>query len=311
LLIALLSDIHANLEALDACLLHASRRGVQRYAFLGDFVGYGADPARVVDIVERHAAEGAVVLKGNHDHAVEKSAGYFNDAAQASLQWARATLTAEQKSFLAALPLMLREDEICYVHASAASPERWDYVDSPSAARRCANAAKVPYTFCGHVHDQVLYFEGVQARLMDARLFRVEPMGLRDDLLRVPLDQRFTYDPQQNIFFVNFERLAVRSRDDVETIRSMVEARLSPLGKKVYGIVNYENFTIEPDLIDAYGEMVKGLVERFYSGVTRYTTSGFLRVKLGDALRKRDVAPHIYESADEAHAHLRERDREP
>ena len=143
-------------------------------------------------------------------------------------------------------------------------------------------------------------------RLMDARIFSPEPMGLRDDLLSVPLEERFSYDPQQNTFFINFERLAVKSLADVEQIRSIVEARLGALGKKVYTIVNYENFTIAPEVLDAYGEMVKGLVERYYSGVTRYTTSNFLRMKLGDALRDRDVAPHIYESADDAHARLRE-----
>ena len=143
-------------------------------------------------------------------------------------------------------------------------------------------------------------------RLMDARIFSPEPMGLRDDLLSVPLEERFSYDPQQNTFFINFERLAVKSLADVEQIRSIVEARLGPLGKKVYTIVNYENFTIAPEVLDAYGEMVKGLVERYYSGVTRYTTSNFLRMKLGDALRDRNVAPHIYESADDAHARLRE-----
>ena len=143
-------------------------------------------------------------------------------------------------------------------------------------------------------------------RPMDARIFRTEPMRLRDDLLSVPLEQRLTYDPQQNVVFINFERLSVRSLADVDRIRQLVEARLAPLGRKVYAIVNYENFTIVPEAIDAYTEMVRGLVDRFYSGVTRYTTSNFLRVKLGDALRDRQLAPHIYESADEARAHLRE-----
>jgi len=72
------------------------------------------------------------------------------------------------------------------------------------------------------------------------------------------------------------------------------------LGKKVFAIVNYDNFSILPELVDEYTDMVKGLVERFYSGVTRYTTSAFLRMKLGDALLKRRVAPHIYESREEA-----------
>jgi propionate CoA-transferase len=130
-------------------------------------------------------------------------------------------------------------------------------------------------------------------------------MGLRDDLLRIPLERRFTYHPRENLFFVNFEGHRVRNREDIERIRRTVETMLSPLGRKVYGIVNYDNFEIFPDMIDEYSAMVRDLVDRFYSGVTRYTTSGILRAKLGDALKQRAVAPYIYESADEATAHLR------
>jgi propionate CoA-transferase len=143
-------------------------------------------------------------------------------------------------------------------------------------------------------------------RLMDERIFLPEPMGLRESMLSMPLEQRFSYDPEQNLFFINFERLAVKTLDDVEKIRKMIEARLAPLSKKVFGIVNYENFTIPPELTDAFGEMVQGLVDRFYHGVARYTTSSFLRLKLGEALQRRHVAPHIYESAEEARTHLRE-----
>jgi propionate CoA-transferase len=78
------------------------------------------------------------------------------------------------------------------------------------------------------------------------------------------------------------------------------------VGRKVYVIVNYDNFTILPDVMDDYAAMVHYLVEHYYSGVTRYTTSGFLRAKLGDAFEHREVAPHIYESAAEARVHLRE-----
>ena len=76
------------------------------------------------------------------------------------------------------------------------------------------------------------------------------------------------------------------------------------MGRKVYVIVNYDNFEIFPDIIDEYSAMVRGLVDRFYSGVTRYKTSSFLRAKLGGALKQRAVAPHIYESAEEATIHL-------
>ena len=65
--LALLSDIHANLQAFDACLAHAQAVGAQRYALLGDLVGYGADPVAVVQRVIQMAGEGAIVLKGNHD----------------------------------------------------------------------------------------------------------------------------------------------------------------------------------------------------------------------------------------------------
>jgi propionate CoA-transferase len=137
-------------------------------------------------------------------------------------------------------------------------------------------------------------------QIMDARIFRSEPMGLRDDMLSIPLDQRFTYDPQQKLFFVNFERFSVRSRAEIRAIVKAVEDKLSPLGHRVYAIVNYDNFSILPELLDEYSAAVRSLVDRFYSGVSRYTTSGFLRIKLGEALEKRGGAPHIFESAAEA-----------
>jgi len=171
LLTALLSDVHANLEALNACLGHARERGAERFGFLGDLVGYGADASAVVEMVAGCAAAGAVVVKGNHDEGIEGGGGYFNDAARAALQWARETLTEEQKHFLASLPLVVRHETVCFVHASAAAPERWDYIDSPAAAKRCADAAAASYTFCGHVHDQVLYFENARGRMSEFRPF--------------------------------------------------------------------------------------------------------------------------------------------
>ena len=141
--------------------------------------------------------------------------------------------------------------------------------------------------------------------VMDARIFQTKPMGLRDDLVSIPLDQRFTYDPQQNLFFVNFERLSVRSRGEIRAIVKAVENKLAPLGHRVYAIVNYDNFSIVPELLDEYSAAVRGLMDRFYSGVSRYTTSGFLRMKLGEALERRGVAPHIFESAAEAQSDFR------
>jgi propionate CoA-transferase len=142
-------------------------------------------------------------------------------------------------------------------------------------------------------------------KLMDQRIFAAEPMNLRDQMLSIPLKQRFTYDEATNHLFVNLERFALRDERDIERIRQIVVDRVAPLGKRVYAIVNYDNFTIDPQLLDAYSAMVRDLMDKYYAEVTRYTTSGFLRMKLGDALEKRGVAPHIYESAAEANESLR------
>jgi len=157
--LALLSDIHANHEALEACLAHAQAQQADRRVYLGDIVGYGADVGTVVDRIAQDAAAGAIAIRGNHDDALERPAGYFNHEAQAALDHARRTLTPEQRAFLAALPLMAREDALCFVHASADRPERWDYIDGTRAAERCLAATDAAFTFVGHVHAQRLYFE--------------------------------------------------------------------------------------------------------------------------------------------------------
>src|SRR5574343_1140031 len=136
--------------------------------------------------------------------------------------------------------------------------------------------------------------------LMDARIFRDETMGIRPELLDKPLVERFSYDPAQNLFFLDFSGLAVRSADDIRRIEAAVDAALDPVGHKVKAIVNYDRFSILPELIDDYIAMVKGVVDRHYHDVTRYTSSTFLRMKLGEALEKRQIVPKIGATAAEA-----------
>ena len=145
-------------------------------------------------------------------------------------------------------------------------------------------------------------------RLMDKRIFMPEPMRLKDDLMSLSMEERLTYDPEENLFFVNFEGLRIRTREDIREVEEKVIAILTPLGKKVGAIVNYDNFDITPELVDEYTTMVKRVVQKFYTGVTRYTTNTFFRVKLGDALKKRKLPPHIYESREQAKRALEEED---
>jgi diadenosine tetraphosphatase ApaH/serine/threonine PP2A family protein phosphatase len=167
--IALLADVHANRQALAACLAHARAQGVDRIAFLGDLVGYGADAQAVVERVRDEVAGGALAVQGNHDEAMGVPRGYFNDAARAALDWARATLCADDRAFLTALPLTVRDEPALYVHASAAQPPRWDYIDGKAAAAHSVEASAGTYTFVGHVHDQVLYYEGTRGQMLPFR----------------------------------------------------------------------------------------------------------------------------------------------
>jgi propionate CoA-transferase len=135
---------------------------------------------------------------------------------------------------------------------------------------------------------------------MDTRIFQSELMGIRKELLSVPLEERLIFDPEQNIFFVNFEGHRISTEAEMQRIEKTIGEILSPLKRKVKTIVNYDNFSIAQELVDEYSNMVQRLVEKYYSGVTRYTTSSFLRIKLGDAFKERNVAPHIYESRESA-----------
>ena len=139
-----------------------------------------------------------------------------------------------------------------------------------------------------------------EPKLMDTRIFRDEPMRLKDDLLTVPLEARFTHDADRNIFFLNMEGMSVSTAAEVEAIVAEIEKRLAAVGKKVPVAVNYDNFYLAPDLADKYASVVRGLAERYYESVTRYTTSSFMRLKLSGHLTERGLAPHIYESRQEA-----------
>jgi predicted phosphodiesterase len=125
MLTAIMSDIHGNREAFAACLAHARRSGVNRLLYLGDYVGYGADPGWVLDTVQSHVREGAIALVGNHDQAIGGSDEDMNNDARAAIRWTRAQLNGSARAFLTALPLTHREGHRLFVHANAHAPGQW------------------------------------------------------------------------------------------------------------------------------------------------------------------------------------------
>ena len=131
-------------------------------------------------------------------------------------------------------------------------------------------------------------------RAMDPRIFRPEPMGLRDDILQLPFDARFSYDEQHNILFLNFSELRVKSSDDIERLKGHIQAIVEPLGHKVYAVVNYDGFDLAGECEDEYLEQLREVGEKYFHGVTRFTTSAFMRAKLGDQLEQaRGGTAHI------------------
>lgn len=170
--LALLADLHANLEALTACLAHAREQGADAHAFLGDLVGYGADPEAVIERVAELAAGGAVVVRGNHDAAAlaPAAADTMNGAAEAAIAWTRARLSPAHRAFLASLPLTAVRGDMLFVHASAEAPDQWLYVTDPLRAERSLeHAGGARWVFCGHVHEPVLYYTGAAERPLPFR----------------------------------------------------------------------------------------------------------------------------------------------
>jgi propionate CoA-transferase len=140
--------------------------------------------------------------------------------------------------------------------------------------------------------------------LMDERIFRPEPMGLKDTLLSISLPDRISYQADRGLLFLNFQGLKLRTPKDAQDVRQAVEGKCRDIGHKVRAVVNYDGFEIDEPAMDAYADVVAYMVANHYEKITRFTTSAFLREKLGKAIGERGLAPHIYETRGEAEGFL-------
>ncbi|GAB3777795.1 metallophosphoesterase family protein [Ramlibacter monticola] len=167
--LALLSDLHANRRALLACLAHARQLGADQFAFLGDLVGYGAEPVAVLELVMELAGRGAFVVRGNHDAAAAQGPGIGGTGEQLAATWTQAQLAPEHRDFLAALPLTATFEDALLVHADPHAPARWQYLDRPALVARALGAAQrrgARKVFVGHVHQQQLYYRAADGHPM-------------------------------------------------------------------------------------------------------------------------------------------------
>jgi propionate CoA-transferase len=137
-------------------------------------------------------------------------------------------------------------------------------------------------------------------KIMAACIFQEGPMKLNNHLLRRELDERITYDRERNTAFLNLEGYRIRVKDDVDRIANVVEDLYHGVTKKFAMVVNYDGVFIDPMLMDYHATMISKMEEQFYTTSTRYSTGAFLRMKLGEALSKRKVSPHLFESDKQA-----------
>lgn len=148
-------------------------------------------------------------------------------------------------------------------------------------------------------------------RIMDERLFLEEPMLLEDILLAVELPDRIEYNAQKNTMFVNLEGLEMKTLADVERMRAELEGRCRKIGRRIQMIANYNGFILNPRINDAYFSMIAYIQNRYYSSVSRYSTSAFMRLKLSDALATRELVPQVFESHSEAQDALAAQSMQP
>ncbi len=161
--IAIISDIHSNLEALNRAVMEIELEKVDEIVCLGDIVGYGANPNECVDIVKRLTPH---VLLGNHDEAAIdlQKTEFFNPFAKIAAEWTGDALTEENRQYLAGLPLTLERSGCFFVHASPVHPEEWNYILTPADAAESFSSMPCDLGFVGHSHVPEVFGEDPWSR---------------------------------------------------------------------------------------------------------------------------------------------------
>ncbi len=178
--VAVLSDIHSNLEALDACLAVASARGVAAYVCLGDLVNYGADPAATLDRIMQ--LPGLVAVLGNHDEAMFLPPRWpAGSEVEQAAAWTRQRLQPGHVSFLRDLAYVQHAHGAAFAHAAFDAPSQWEYVVTTRQAQRCFKVMRASLMFLGHVHVPCIFTERADGTLEELAPQAGQPYALAAD----------------------------------------------------------------------------------------------------------------------------------
>ncbi|MDP2943398.1 MAG: metallophosphoesterase family protein [Candidatus Omnitrophota bacterium] len=156
---AVFSDIHSNLEALEAVLEALRAEEADRYFCVGDIVGYAADPKACIKMIREL---NCLTVCGNHDWAAVDliDYSYFNVYARASVDWTKTQLDDSERDYLKGLPLKYEDEEITLVHGSLKRPEEFDYIFGEDDASRTLDLCRTKICFVGHTHSPAKFTEG-------------------------------------------------------------------------------------------------------------------------------------------------------
>lgn len=154
--LAIISDIHSNLEALTKAMEVIDRHSVDEIICLGDIVGYGANPNECIELVRKRCS---AVIKGNHEYAVENisETEFFTEDAGAAIIWTQTQLTEKNYEYLLTLPLAHRAGDFYFVHASPCNPAEWPYIFGHADASSTFRCFSETICFIGHTHTPAIF----------------------------------------------------------------------------------------------------------------------------------------------------------
>ncbi len=155
---AVFSDVHSNLEAFESVLDAARKSKIDQYIFLGDIVGYAADPAQCLATLRELDP---LLVAGNHDWGAVgmTNIDYFNDAARTAILWTKGNLSDADQMFLSGLKLLAERDSFCIVHGTMSHPEEFDYMSDRYAADKTFCLMKRQICFVGHSHRPGIFID--------------------------------------------------------------------------------------------------------------------------------------------------------
>ena len=183
-ILAILGDIHSNLEALETVLDDCRKQGVTDFLCTGDVIGYNASPKECMRIVREL---GCPVVKGNHDHYVssEQNLNDFQPHAAYVIQWTRSQLSSEEIDWLAGLPFTVTIPGITLVHATNDNPGSFGYVFDNLQAEANFLIQKTPLSFHGHTHCPMIFEKSMNG------VYRIDPAEIATHEMKLPMGRKY------------------------------------------------------------------------------------------------------------------------